>query len=172
MLDRIRGCIETEESLYDHASPQLANIRRQINRANDRVREKLNGFLHSPQMQKYLQEPIVTMRNGRHVLPVKQENRSQVPGIVHDQSSSGATLFIEPISVVETNNEIRQLMIKEQEEIERILAELTGQVNEVSGEILSSLAILIQLTYIRQGRFQPVYFRCKAAYNEYTLHTD
>ncbi|HHU49726.1 MAG: endonuclease MutS2 [Caldicoprobacterales bacterium] len=148
LLDRIRGCIETEESLYDHASPQLANIRRQINRANDRVREKLNGFLHSPQMQKYLQEPIVTMRNGRHVLPVKQENRSQVPGIVHDQSSSGATLFIEPISVVETNNEIRQLMIKEQEEIERILAELTGQVNEVSGEILSSLAILIQLDFI------------------------
>jgi DNA mismatch repair protein MutS2 len=148
LLDRIRRCIESEESLYDHASPELANIRRQISRANDKVRERLNGYLHSPQKLKYLQEPIITMRNGRYVLPVKQENRSQIPGIVHDQSSSGATLFIEPMSVVEANNEIRQLLIREEEEIERILAELTSQVNEVGNEILSALAVLIQLDFI------------------------
>ncbi len=148
LLDRIRGCIETEETLYDHASPELSNIRRLISRANARIREKLNGYLHSHQMQKYLQEPIVTMRNDRYVLPVKQENRSKVPGIVHDQSSSGATLFIEPMSVVEANNEIRQLLIKEQEEIERILAELTDQVEGVSDDILSALAILERLDFI------------------------
>lgn len=148
LLDRIRRCIETEELIYDHASPELSNIRRHISRANARVRERLNGYLHSPQMQKYLQEPIVTMRNDRYVLPVKQENRSKVPGIVHDQSSSGATLFIEPMSVVEANNEIRQLLIKEQEEIERILAELTVQVDEVGDEILSALSILERLDFI------------------------
>lgn len=148
LLDRIHRCIESEETLYDHASPELANIRRHISRANARVRERLNSFLHSPQMQKYLQEPIVTMRNDRYVLPVKQENRSKVPGIVHDQSSSGATLFIEPMSVVEANNEIRQLLLKEEEEIERILAELTNQVDEVGEEILSALSILERLDFI------------------------
>ncbi len=148
LLDNIRRCIETEDTLYDNASPELANIRRRISRANDRVRERLNSYLHSPQMMKYLQEPIITMRNGRYVLPVKQENRPQVPGIVHDQSSSGATLFIEPMSVVEANNEIRQLGLQEEEEIERILAELTSQVEVVREEILSSQEILIELDLI------------------------
>ncbi|NLA84028.1 MAG: endonuclease MutS2, partial [Clostridiales bacterium] len=148
MLDKIRSCIESEERLYDNASPELANIRRLIGRANDRVRERLNSILHSPQMLKFLQEPIVTIRNGRHVIPVKQEYRSQVPGIVHDQSSSGATLFIEPMSVVEANNEIRQLMLKEEKEIERILGELTADVAEIGDEILSSHSILIQLDLI------------------------
>ena len=75
LLDRIRRCIESEETLYDHASPELANIRRQISRSNDKVRDRLNSYLHSPQKLKYLQEAIITMRNGRYVLPVKQENR-------------------------------------------------------------------------------------------------
>lgn len=148
LLDDIRRCIETENTLYDNASPELAQIRRLIRRANDKVRERLNGFLHSPQMLKYLQEPIITMRNGRYVLPVKQEHRSQLPGIVHDQSSSGATLFVEPMSVVEANNEIRQLMAREEDEIERILADLTAHVEEAAGEILSSLEILIELDFI------------------------
>lgn len=148
LLDSIRRCIETEDTLYDNASTELANIRRRISRANDRVRERLNSYLHSPQMLKYLQEPIITMRNGRYVLPIKQENRPQVPGIVHDQSSSGATLFIEPMSVVEANNEIRQLGLQEEEEIEKILAELTSQVEVVRDEILSSQEILIELDLI------------------------
>jgi DNA mismatch repair protein MutS2 len=148
LLDNIRRCIETEDTLYDNASTELANIRRRISRANDRVRERLNSYLHSPQMLKYLQEPIITMRNGRYVLPIKQENRPQVPGIVHDQSSSGATLFIEPMSVVEANNEIRQLGLQEEEEIEKILAELTSQVEVVRDEILSSQEILIELDLI------------------------
>lgn len=148
LLDNIRRCVETEDTLYDNASPELANIRRRISRANDRVRERLNSYLHSPQMLKYLQEPIITMRNGRYVLPVKQENRPQVPGIVHDQSSSGATLFIEPMSVVEANNEIKQLVLREEEEIERILAGLTSQVEAVREEILSSQEILIELDLI------------------------
>ena len=148
LLERIQDCIETEDSLYDNASPELASIRKRIRRANDKIRERLNGYLHSPQMQKYLQEPIITIRNGRYVLPVNQEYRSQVPGIVHDQSSTGATLFIEPMSVVEANNEIKQLELKEEEEIERILAELTELTGNVGDEILSAYTILVRLDFI------------------------
>ncbi len=148
LLNHINGCIETEETLYDHASPELNSIRRKIDRANERIRDRLNGFLHSPQKLKYLQDPIITMRNDRYVIPVKQECRSEVPGIVHDQSSSGATLFVEPISVVEANNEARQLMLKEKKEIERILSELTAEVEAVADEVLSALEILTRLDFI------------------------
>ena len=148
LLKYIESSIESEESIFDNASPSLANIRRLIARANDRIRERLNGFLHSSQMQKYLQEPIITIRNNRYVIPVKQEHRASVPGIVHDQSSSGATLFIEPMSVVEANNEARQLMLKEEEEIQRILADLTQKTADLADEIKDSLDILIRLDFI------------------------
>lgn len=148
LLKNIQRCIENEENLYDYASPELNNIRRQIGRANDRIRERLNSFLHSPTTLKYLQDPIITMRNGRYVIPVKVEHRPNVPGIIHDQSSSGATLFIEPMSVVEANNEVRQLMIKEEEEIERILAELTAEVEVVAEDVQFALDTLIKLDFI------------------------
>ncbi|HZK34191.1 MAG TPA: endonuclease MutS2 [Bacillota bacterium] len=148
LLKSIDKCIESEESIYDNASPALANIRRQIASANGRIRERLNKFLHSPQLLKYLQDPIITIRNERYVIPVKQEHRSGVPGIVHDQSSSGATLFVEPMSVVEANNEARELTLKEEEEIQRILAELTEKTAEVLDSIRDSLAILIRLDFI------------------------
>ena len=145
LMDEIFRCIESEDKISDYASPQLANIRRKIQRANERVRERLNKLIHSPQFQKFLQEPIVTIRNGRYVVPVKQEHRANVPGMIHDQSSSGATLFIEPMPVVEANNELRQLLLEEEKEIERILMELTTKVQSCHESILNNLYILARL---------------------------
>ena len=103
--NRIQTAVLSEEEVADHASPQLASIRRKIRSASARVREQLDKLIHSPAYQKYLQDPIVTMRSGRYVVPVKAECRGDVPGLVHDTSSSGATVFVEPMSVVEANNE-------------------------------------------------------------------
>ena len=106
--EEIFDAILSEDEISDHASPELADIRRHIRQCNERVKEKLNAFVHSPTTSKYLQDAIVTMRNGRYVLPVKAEARQFVPGLVHDQSATGATLFIEPMSVVETGNDLKQ----------------------------------------------------------------
>ncbi|MBQ3478748.1 MAG: endonuclease MutS2, partial [Clostridia bacterium] len=119
--EEIFDTIISEEEISDHASPELANIRRQMRVLNERVREKLNGIIRSATMQKYLMDAIVTLRNGRYVVPVKAECRSSVPGIVHDQSGTGSTLFIEPMAVVEAGNELKQWTVKEHNEIERIL---------------------------------------------------
>ena len=117
----ISSAIIGEEEISDHASAALADIRRHITRANDRIRDRLNQMAHGGAFSKYLQEAIVTMRNGRYVIPVRAEFRANVPGIVQDQSSTGATLFIEPLAVVELSNEIREWQGKEKQEIERIL---------------------------------------------------
>ena len=148
LLEEIKRCIESEERISDHASPELSSVRRQIARCHERVREKLNGILHSAQYQKMLQELIITIRNDRYVVPVKQEHRTNFPGIVHDQSGSGATLFIEPMGVVETNNELRRHQLAEEKEIERILAMLTAQVDSVGGEIGNTLSMLAELDLI------------------------
>ncbi|MFY9177237.1 MAG: endonuclease MutS2 [Caldicoprobacterales bacterium] len=148
LMDDIFRCIESEDKISDYASPQLTNIRRRIQRANEKIRERLNSMIHSPHFQKFLQEPIVTIRNGRYVVPVKQEHRSSVPGMIHDQSSSGATLFIEPMPVVEANNELKQLELEEEKEIERILMKLTDKVQSCYESILDSLFILSRLDMI------------------------
>lgn len=129
--DRIAKAIISEDEIADEASPELAEIRRKIRAANNRVRDSLQSFI-SGSRSKYLQENIITSRNGRFVIPVKVEYKNEIKGLVHDTSSSGATLFIEPISVVEANNEIRVLANNEQKEIERILASLSAMCAAIS----------------------------------------
>ena len=123
----IRRCIDEQGNVMDDASPELAQIRREIRVTENRIREKLESMIRSPSAQKMLQEAIITIRGDRYVLPVKQEYRSHFGGIVHDQSGSGATLFIEPEAVVQLGNKLRELKLAEERETERILRELSGQ---------------------------------------------
>lgn len=134
--------------VLDSASPELGKIRTQIRTYQNRLKDKLDSMVRSADMQRYLQENLVTLRNDRYVLPVKQEYKAMVPGIVHDQSSSGATLFIEPMAVVELNNQLRQLDAAEQEEIRRILAELSDAVGHRAPEIRVSVSILAHLDFV------------------------
>ncbi|MHB1316107.1 MAG: endonuclease MutS2 [Christensenellales bacterium] len=145
---KIQDSILSPEEIADGASPQLNDIRRRIRRGNERVREKLQDMIHSPSYAKYLQEPIITMRNDRFVIPVKQECRQNVSGMLHDQSASGQTLFIEPMAVVEINNELKQLLLMERDEIERILTTLTAMLAPHIDEIKQNLAILAKLDVI------------------------
>ena len=124
--DEIDRCILSEDEMADNASPELKQIRRAILRQNDALKSKINNIINSAENRTMLQDAIVTVRDGRYVIPVKQEHRGKFPGIVHDQSSTGATVFIEPQVIVNLNNELRQLELQEKAEIERILAELTG----------------------------------------------
>lgn len=143
----ITEAIISEEEIADRASSELFSIRRKMRACNERVRERLNSMIHSQSFQKYLQESIITMRADRYVLPVKQEYRSMVPGIVHDQSATGATIFVEPMSVVEIGNELKQLLAAEKVEIERILRMLTEQVAPEAEAIADNLLILAELDF-------------------------
>lgn len=140
--DRLNQSIESEDRLSDYASSALASIRRNIRRTQDSIKDKLNSIIRSSQNKKYMQDAVVTLRGDRYVIPVKQEYRSQFPGLVHDMSSSGATLFVEPMAVVEANNEIRQLQNKEEQEVERILLELTGEVANIGDMLLENVQLL------------------------------
>lgn len=146
--ENIDRCILSEDEMSDNASPELRNIRRSIVRQNEALRARMNQILNSSDNKTYLQDAIVTMRDGRYVIPVKQEHRARFPGIVHDQSSSGATLFVEPQAIVNMNNELRELEVAEKAEIERILAELSGNVAEHCQELLNNQKLLIKLDVI------------------------
>jgi len=145
--DRITGSILSEEEIADAASPELADIRRHKRATAAKVRDILQKLISSNQA-KYLQEPIITQRNGRFVVPVKSENKNDVPGLVHDLSSSGGTFFIEPMGVVKANNELRELEAKEQAEIERILAELSAACAAHQENIAEDYTFLILLDVI------------------------
>ena len=144
----ITDAIISEDEIADRASSELMNIRRHLRGAQERIKEKLNQMIRSSTMQKYLQDPIITMRGDRYVIPVRAEFRSSVPGLVHDQSSSGATLFIEPMAAVEMGNELKQWEVKEQQEIARILAALSAEVAPYAQSMRKTVELLAELDFI------------------------
>jgi DNA mismatch repair protein MutS2 len=146
--EKITSAIVSEEEIADAASSELAAIRRRIKRCGAGVREQLDRMIRSPAYQKLLQDPIVTIRAGRFVVPVKAEFRGEVPGLVHDTSASGATVFVEPMSVVESNNELKVLYAREEKEIERILAELSAEVGGFADSIADSYRKAVELDFI------------------------
>lgn len=146
--DKIFSCIISEEEISDKASELLSEIRRKIRAKSASIREKLDAMVRSPRYAKTLQEQIITQRSGRFVVPVKSEHRSEVAGLVHDTSSSGATVFIEPISVVEANNEIKMLQGKERDEIDRILYELSVEAGNFAQSVKASYEAAVQLNLI------------------------
>ncbi len=146
--ERIHTAILSEEEVADAASPALADIRRKMRAASSRIREQLDKMIRSPAYQKLLQDPIVTIRDGRFVVPVKAEHRSEVPGLVHDTSASGATVFVEPMGAVEANNELKVLTSREEAEIERIVAELSAEAGSFADAIIADYEILVELNLI------------------------
>ncbi|MGX8774353.1 MAG: endonuclease MutS2 [Bacillota bacterium] len=149
--EEIDRCIISEDEMSDNASTQLRTIRRAIVRQNDAVKAKINHILNSERT--ILQDAIVTIRNGRYVIPVKQEHRTRVPGIIHDQSGSGATVFVEPQAIVNMNNELRQLELDEKAEMNRILGELSAGVSEIYHDIVNNQKLLLELDLINaKGR--------------------
>ena len=146
--EAISQAIISEEEISDQASPELASIRRNIRIKQDGIKDKLGAILRSSDYRKVMQDAVVTIRGDRYVIPVKQEYKGMVPGLIHDMSSSGATVFIEPLSVVEANNEIKSLLIREQHEIERILMELTGKVADIKDALLVNVDIVSKLDFM------------------------
>lgn len=146
--EEIDRSILSEEEMADSASPELKSIRRKISIQSESIRNRMNSILASADNRSLLQDAIVTLRQGRYVIPVKQEHKNRFPGIIHDQSSTGATLFIEPQVIVDMNNSLRELEIEEKREIERILALLSAEVAEVGEEIINNQKILIELDFL------------------------
>ena len=144
----ITDAIISEDEIADRASAELTNIRRHLRGATERIKDKLNQMIHNASFAKFLQDPIITVRNDRYVLPVKAEYRGSVPGLVHDQSTSGATLFIEPMAAVEMGNELKQWELKEKQEIERILAALSAEVAPYAPQLQENVDRLAELDFI------------------------
>lgn len=148
MEDRICDAILAEDEIADTASSELADIRRKMKNAGQKVRDVLNKIIHSQSYQKALQEPIVSMRGDRYVIPVRSECRGQVPGLIHDTSASGQTIFVEPMAVVEANNELRVLAGREKKEIERILAELSLIVGDSADQVVNNYQMAAYLDFV------------------------
>ncbi len=146
--EKINTTVISEEEVADNASPALNDIRRKMRAASSRIREQLDKLIRSPAYQKALQDPIVTIRGGRFVVPVKAEHRGEVPGLVHDTSASGATVFVEPMGSVEANNELKVLESREAAEIERIIAELSAEAGSFADAIIADYEILLEINLI------------------------
>ena len=158
--NEIKRCILSEDEIADEASPGLSRVRRSIKAAADRIHTQLNSILNSHRT--YLQDAVITMRDGRYCLPVKAEYKNQVSGMVHDQSATGSTLFIEPMAIVKLNNEIRELEIQEQKEIEAVLASLSNEAAPHIEELRLNMELLAQLDFIFAKAALSRQYRCSA----------
>ena len=147
LANEIRRCILSEEEIADDASPVLKQIRRKKSLTNDKIHSQLTSMVNGS-YRTYLQDAVITMRNDRYCIPVKSEYKGQVPGMVHDQSSTGSTFFIEPAAVVTLNNELKELDIREQEEIERILADLSAQAGEHTEALSKNQQLMTTLDFL------------------------
>ena len=148
LCDEIRRCILSEDEIADDASSTLHSIRRSMRGMNDKIRAQMNSMINNTTTRSYLQDTVITMRDGRYCLPVKAEAKSLVPGMIHDQSSTGSTLFIEPMAVVNLNNEYKELQLREQEEIEVILAGLSNLTVSYATQLLADYELLTELDFI------------------------
>ena len=148
LCDEIRRCILSEDEIADDASSTLHSIRRSMRGMNDKIRAQMNSMINNTTTRSYLQDTVITMRDGRYCLPVKAEAKSLVPGMIHDQSSTGSTLFIEPMAVVNLNNEYKELQLREQEEIEVILAGLSNLTASYATQLLADYELLTELDFI------------------------
>ena len=147
LCSEIRRCILADDEMADDASSALFSIRRSMRQMNDKVHNTLNAMVNGA-VRTYLQDAVITMRDGRYCLPVKAEHRSQVPGMIHDQSATGSTLFIEPMAVVKLNNDFKELLLKEQQEIEKILSELSEKTAAYADQISCDYDVLVELDFI------------------------
>ncbi len=148
LIKQLNSALDEKGNIKDSASVKLQGLRTGILAARNRVKDKLSQLLHDPNNQKYFQDALVTMREDRYVIPVKQEYRLNFPGVVHDQSASGATLFVEPMAVVELNNDIKKYILQEEAEVERILQALTSHVGQEAEKMLTSLDVAAQIDLI------------------------
>ena len=167
LQEEITACIVSEDEMSDSASPDLLAIRRTMRQLNGKIRDTLNGMISSGTYSKYLQEAIITTRSGRYVIPVKAEHKGNVPGLVHDTSATGATLFVEPMAVVEANNKLKQEETKEKYEIERILQTLSESVAQHGEDILVNMQALEKLDFaFAKGKLSIAYYGVKPILND------
>lgn len=167
LYDEIHRCILSEDEIADDASSTLRSIRRSMRGMNDKIRAQMNSLMNNTTTRGYLQDAVITMRDGRYCLPVKAEAKSQIPGMIHDQSSSGSTLFIEPMAVVNLNNEYKELLLKEQDEIEVILANLSNLAANFIEQLRLDYQVLSELDFIfAKAAFAKTYNGVAPSFNE------